>query len=236
MRPFAVFDIDGTLIRWQLYHATCDAFLKLGYISQKDFQPVKDARMAWKQRVHVDAFKTYEHALVDAYDALIKRITPAELEGAINLVFEQYKDQVHVYTRDLIHTLKQQGYLLFAISGSQQEIIQKLADYYDFDDFVGTTYVQQDGQFTGEKIVALGGKHNVLKQLVNNHNASYEASIAVGDSEGDINMLEAVETPIAFNPSQKLYTHARENNWMIILERKNVIYKMEVHSGKYLLV
>ena len=28
-RPFAVFDIDGTIIRWQLYHALADELASL---------------------------------------------------------------------------------------------------------------------------------------------------------------------------------------------------------------
>ena len=32
-RPFAVFDIDGTLIRWQLYHAVADDMAKQNIIN-----------------------------------------------------------------------------------------------------------------------------------------------------------------------------------------------------------
>ena len=34
-RPFAVFDIDGTLIRWQLYHSIADTLARLGHIEPK---------------------------------------------------------------------------------------------------------------------------------------------------------------------------------------------------------
>ncbi|MBX4191162.1 hypothetical protein KW794_03685, partial [Candidatus Saccharibacteria bacterium] len=49
-RPFAVFDIDGTLIRWQLYHSTADTLARLGHIEPKLHQTIKDARMVWKRR------------------------------------------------------------------------------------------------------------------------------------------------------------------------------------------
>src|SRR3989338_2352482 len=74
-RPFAVFDIDGTLIRWQLYHAIADTLVHLGYIDRKAFQAVKDARMQWKRRTHTDSFKDYEHTLVKLVDSALAQLT-----------------------------------------------------------------------------------------------------------------------------------------------------------------
>src|SRR5688500_7222628 len=64
-------------------------------------------------------------------------------------VFDEYKDQTYTYTRDLIKDLKAKGYFLLAISGSHQEIIQKLAQHHGFDGAVGATFEQIDGKFSG---------------------------------------------------------------------------------------
>ena len=37
MNKFAVFDIDGTLIRWQLYHAIADELAKSGHIDAETY-------------------------------------------------------------------------------------------------------------------------------------------------------------------------------------------------------
>ena len=50
-RSFAVFDIDGTLIRWQLYHAVADALVKLGHVEPGAYEEIKVARMNWKTRL-----------------------------------------------------------------------------------------------------------------------------------------------------------------------------------------
>lgn len=234
-RPFAVFDIDGTLIRWQLYHAIADALVKLGYINTKQYQAVKEARMVWKRRAHQESFKAYERALVKAYDQMITELTVDQFTEATTAVFEEYKDQVHIYTRKLIAELKARSYLLFAISGSQKEIVDKIATYYGFDDCVGSEYVQIGGRFTGGKKITLGDKHRLLEELAQKHHVTFKNSIAVGDSEGDITMLEAVEHPIAFNPSLKLYDVATKNHWQIVIERKNVVYELEYRDGSYLL-
>lgn len=232
-RPFAAFDIDGTLVRWQLYHAIADELVKLGYIDAKVFSDVKDARMQWKKRTDPEAFKDYELKLVQAYQNLLVDLSVAHFNQAVDSVFEKYKDQVYTYTRDLIEQLKRDGYMLLAISNSQIEIVKKIADYYGFDDSVGTLYHNDGQHFNGEETAPLATKHKTLAALVKKHGLSYEGSVAVGDSVSDITMLEAVERPIAFNPEQALFERARKAGWSVVVERKNMVYKFEAKNGRY---
>lgn len=232
-RPFAVFDIDGTVIRWQLYHAMVDALLRQGFIKSEQFESVRIARMNWKRRAGIDSFREYEEELVKVFDTALKGLPMNMLEMATQTVFSEYKEQVYVYTRDLIHSLQKQDYLLFVISGSPSLIVKKLADYYGFDDFAATTYPAKNGYYTGEKNLSIGKKGELLQGLIAKHRLNLAGSIGVGDSEGDIDMLELCERPIAFNPSRKLLDHARLKQWEIVVERKNVIYNMSISDGHY---
>jgi HAD superfamily hydrolase (TIGR01490 family) len=234
-QPFAAFDIDGTLIRWQLYHAVSDQLAKDGLIAPALHSKSLEARMAWKVRSHEDSFKEYEEQVVVAYEAALLSLKANELNEAVKKVTERYKDQVYTYTRNLIKYLKSEGYLLFAISGSPKQVVELLADYYKFDDFRGTDYLQRDGRFTGEKIAHVGKKHQVVKEMAKEHNATFNNSIAVGDSEGDISMLSVVDRPIAFNPTKKLFEQAKKQSWKIVIERKNMIYELENRDGSYVL-
>ncbi|MGC1176526.1 MAG: HAD family phosphatase [Candidatus Saccharimonadales bacterium] len=234
-RPFAVFDIDGTLIRWQLYHAIGDALAKQGIIDAAKFQQVRAARMNWKKRSSEDSFTEYEHQLIKVFDQALPGQAVSILQAAIDTVFDEYKEQVYTYTRDLIQELKAKNYLLFAVSGSPSMIVQKMADYYGFDDWAATRYAVKNGRFTGEKDLSVTKKPALLKQLISTHQADSKDSIGVGDSEGDISMLELTERPIAFNPTKQLFEHAKQQGWQIVLERKNVVYQLESRDGSYLL-
>jgi HAD superfamily phosphoserine phosphatase-like hydrolase len=234
-KPYAAFDIDGTLIRWQLYHAIADALVRLGFGDAKAFGKVREARMSWKRRAHPESFKTYEGTLVEVVDKMLLSLTFDQYTEAIEAVFNEYKDQAYTFTRDLIGQLKKQGYLLFAISGSQEEIVAKIAKHYGFDDFVGSSYIRQGAGFSGQKVVRTHDKHKTLAELVKKHAAGQQGSVGVGDSAGDISMLEAVEQPVAFNPEQKLYAHARAKGWKIVVERKNVVYELRHDDGDYTL-
>jgi HAD superfamily hydrolase (TIGR01490 family) len=232
-RPFAVFDIDGTIIRWQLYHAVSDQLAKNGLIDMQAFDKVRRTRMDWKRRSGTDAFNEYEMQLVKVFDQALAGMSVTGFSQAVNTVFEEYKDQVYTYTRQLIHELQKQHYLLFAISGSPGPIVAKLIEYYGFDDFAATTYEEANGRFTGKKHLSIGRKPQLLTELIAKHQTGVADSIAVGDSEGDIDMLAMVERPIAFNPSRLLFEHARKQEWEIVVERKNVVYELEAGDGRY---
>lgn len=234
-RPFAVFDIDGTVIRWQLYHAVTDRLVRDGLIDSKAFADVRRMRMDWKRRTGEDSFQEYEAELVRVFDKSLKGMGVAGFMTAADEVFEEYKEQVYTYTRDLIRELKAKDYLLFAISGSPDMIVKKMVDYYGFDDFAATTYPSKQGHFTGEKDLTIGKKPELLQALIAKHGASDGHSIGVGDSEGDISMLGMVEWPVAFNPSKKLFAHAHAEGWEIVLERKNVVYRLGPKDGEYVL-
>jgi len=58
----------------------------------------------------------------------------------------------------------------------------------------------------------------------------YKRSIAVGDTETDIAMLQLVGKPVAFNPNGLLAKHAKKNSWEVVVERKDVIYQLQKFS------
>lgn len=235
-RPFAVFDIDGTIIRWQLYHAIADALAKTGHIDADLFKQAREARMQWKKRVGDDAFKEYEEKLVGIYDKALVTLSADDFMAAVGQVFDEYKQQTYIYTRDLIRSLQEKNYLLFAISASQEEVVEMLARYYGFDAWAGSKYPRQGNHFTGKKVpLKRDLKVKTLQRFIEQFDATNRGSIAVGDSDSDIPMLETVEQPIAFNPDKKLFQHADKQGWKIVLERKNMVYELEQEDGKYIL-
>jgi HAD superfamily hydrolase (TIGR01490 family) len=235
VKRFAAFDIDGTLIRWQLYHALTDEMAKLGYISQANYAKMKHARMEWKKRAGT-SFKDYERHVIQNYNSVIKSLDFKQLDTAIDAVFKEYRDQIYTYTRDLIAKLKDEDYLLFAISGSQVEIVSKISKYYGFDDYVGSIYERTATGFSGQRTTGAFDKDKSLKALVDKYSAGYQDSLAVGDGFSDVAMLELVEKPIAFNPELTLFEHAKTKGWKIVIERKNVVFELESQDGHYRLV
>jgi phosphoserine phosphatase len=90
-RRFAVFDIDGTLIRWQMFHAIVHHLGKQGYISAAAHNRIREARAQWKRRTTNSGFATYETVLVQEYIAALKDIDQANYEQIVQEVLMNTK-------------------------------------------------------------------------------------------------------------------------------------------------
>jgi HAD superfamily hydrolase (TIGR01490 family) len=234
-RKFAVFDIDGTLIRWQLFHAIVHHLGQEGYILRRQHEQIRAARMRWKNREDVEGFRAYELLLLEIYLEVMKQILPEDHDRIVDEVVGEYRDQTHVYTRDLARRLQKEGYLLFAISGSHEAAVGKVARHHGFDDYLGASFEVRDGQYTGEVTTPVFDKAAALRTLAEKHHATFEGSYAVGDSFSDISMLNIVEHPVAFNPDRGLYQTALSHHWPIVVERKNVVYELLPKDDDYVL-
>lgn len=133
------------------------------------------------------------------------------------------------YTRNLIGSLKSDGYFLVAISQSPKTILDTFCTSYGFDKVYGRIYeIGPRDCFTGNVIdeEIIKDKARVVARVFEREAVFKEGSIGVGDTEGDIPLLESVETPICFNPNMSLYEESKKRNWKVIVERKDVIYTL----------
>ncbi|HVX90686.1 MAG TPA: HAD-IB family phosphatase [Candidatus Paceibacterota bacterium] len=226
-RPVAVFDIDGTVFRWSLFLDLVDRLIENGVFPKEVREAYEDARLKWLDRK--GDYQTYVMKVVEVFGGQLKGVPFQDVANAAGEVIEEKKDRVYRYTRDLIKDLKQKGYFLLAISHSPKFIADGFGYEAGFDKTYGYFYeTGPSDKFTGtiadEDLIR--NKAAILQRAVRKENLTFEESIGVGDTEGDISMLEAVETPIAFNPNQKLLEHARVRGWKVVVERKDVIYEL----------
>ena len=231
---FAVFDIDGTIFRWQLYHELFDESHRLGLVDEEAARPVFAAREAWQERAA--EFDDYEMALVSVVEALMDGTSEATLSEAADRILAASGARVYRYTSELLRSLKDQGYTIIAISGSHQQLVERFARRSPLDIVYGRQFVAVDGTLQGGAPAVYGQKAAILQQLVTDHNLSWDDSYAVGDTNSDGDMMELVAHPIAFNPDRRLYDRARAHGWPIVVERKNVIYELRPDGDHHVLV
>ncbi len=234
-QKFAAFDIDGTLFRSGLYREVSYELMKMGALAPSILNETTVKNREWRHRTHGNAFEEFDMLVVDRVGSSLPELRIADYDKAVAHVLEKKAENVYVYTRDLIKQLKSEGYFLVAISGSQIELVEPFAKKYGFDAWVGQEWERGDEFFTGNVTRTHTGKDTIIKQLATEHNLTLSGSVAVGDSNGDTGMLALVDHPIAFNPTAELYEKAITNGWDIVVERKNMIYRMTKEGGQYVL-
>lgn len=230
----AFFDIDGTIFRNSLM---IEHFQKLMTYEVIDpgiwYTKVKKVYLEWERRY--GDFEQYLEILAGVYLDQLKGIDKAYIEFIAAHVIEANGDMVYKYSRDQIEWHKSQGHKVFFVSGSPDFLVSKMAEKYEVTDYRGTLYkVDKDNKFTGE-IVRMWdseSKQKVINELIEEYNVDLENSYAYGDTTGDLSMLRIIGHPVAINPNMHLLLAIREDemlskNTTIIVERKNVIYKLD---------
>lgn len=227
MRSVAFFDIDGTVFRSSLLIELVEELVAAGIFPEEAKTKYADEYEAWRNRE--GTYEEYIAAVVDSFCAHIKGVFYGDLADIGRQVVATQSKHVYRYTRDLIKKLKQEGYFIVAISQSPKTVLDDFCRQYGFDKVYGRMYeLGPQDHFTGEVIDEhlIINKANIVARVLEKENLAQEKSVGVGDTEGDIPLLETVEQAICFNPNQKLYNYAKRAGWKVVVERKDVIYEL----------
>jgi HAD superfamily hydrolase (TIGR01490 family) len=218
----AVFDIDGTLFRNSLLIELHWQLIKEGVLPKKVKEEVDDSYWAWVNREgHYD---DYLNQVIKTFKENIATITEEKMAEVAQKVVEKQSKIVYRFTRDLIEEIRGE-YILLALSGSPEVMVEEFTKQWSFDHFIGTNYEIKNGKYTGKvPFVASEDKRHVLESFIEEKGLTAKGSIGTGDTESDIGIFEVVERAICFNPTKKLYEIAKGKNWEIVVERKDVIY------------
>jgi len=227
MKKIAIFDIDGTIFRSSLLIEIVEALISDGVFPKNTSKSYAKSYQYWMDRK--GSYEDYIFAVVKAFQKNIKGVDQRQFKKVAREMISLHKNKVYRYTRELTRDLKKKNYYLLAISHSPKELVDAFCKNWGFDKVYGRIYeVDKKGKFTGKTLYAdlINDKAKVLERAVAGIGASLKGSVGVGDSEGDISMLSAVQNPICFNPNAKLYAHAKKMKWKVVVERKDVIYNL----------
>lgn len=226
-RKVAVFDIDGTIFRSSLLIELVEALILEGVFPANVRTIYARQYARWYDRK--DSYEKYINAVVKAFNAHIKGVREKDFAPVADRVISFHRNRVYRYTRDLLKELKKKRYYLLAISHSPMYVVGRFGKQLGFNKVYGWLLeLDSDKRFTGKGIYAdlIFDKAKILKRAVEKEHLTLKDSIGVGDTESDISFLKMVKKPICFNPNSGLYKIAKKNRWDIVVERKDVIYKL----------
>ena len=220
----AVFDIDGTIFRSSLQRELIMALVRYEVFPAIVKKELEQNYFSWVNRQ--GNYEDYIEQVVKSYEKRIAGVSVEDVRRVAQIVIGQQKSRVYTYTRELIEKLRP-THKLIAISGSPMEIVEEFNNFYKFDKTFGMIFQVHDGRYTGEVLeLPIRDKRSVLKKYLLENNLKLTGSVGIGDGESDASFLEIVSQPICFNPNSNLYKIAKSKGWEIVVERKDVIYKI----------
>lgn len=226
-KKFAVFDVDGTLFRSSLLIELTEELIDSGVFDESIRDSYAKEKEAWQNRQ--GSYYEYINKVVDVFVQSIRGVKFEALKYAGEHVVGRFHDRMYTYTRDLVKELEGKGYYLLAVSHSPKLVLDEFCKRLGFNKVYGHIYqVGPEDRFTGEveDLHLISNKANIVKRAAEKEGLTFEHSIGVGDTEGDIPFLELVEKPICFNPSMELYRWAKRTGAEVVVERKDVVYKL----------
>lgn len=227
-QPVAFFDIDGTLFRSSLLIELVHELVQEGAFPADVRSGYACELAAWQARE--GTYDDYIAAVIATFLKHIKGVHYGVLADVGRRVVALESKRVYRHTRDYLQQLKTEGYMLIAISQSPKTVLDEFCRQYGFDKVYGRMYeIGPSDCFTGDVIDEhlISNKANIVKRVFERHpELTRTGSVAIGDTGGDISLLEQVDTPICFNPNQELYDHAKRQRWQVVVERKDVVYHL----------
>ena len=236
-KQFAVFDIDGTISRTSLLQLMVRELVARGKLDIGTGRQIEMMLHDYRQRIGDDNFGDYMKQAVDMmFKAMPGGLRIEDYNEITDSIVKMSLSNTYVYTRELLQTLKRNNFFLIAISGSEVKAVATLARSLGFDAWVGeVNYVEENGKLNGQIKALTQSKAQILRTIIKKFDLNEKGSTAVGDTSSDVSVLEMVDSPIVFNPNQALFKVARERGWMIVLERKDMVYGMIQENGQYVL-
>ena len=231
----AFFDIDGTIYREGLITEVFKKMVTHEIIDDYRWQDeVKPAYMAWDRRI--GDYDDYLSKMVEIFKEVTVGISREHIDFIAKKVIEQKGERVYLFTRKEIERHRQAGHKIIAISGSPDALVKEMAEKYQFDDWRGTVYkTNSQGVYTGEIVPMWDAKskQKALLSLAEEYQLDLKECYSYGDTNGDVTMFHYTGHPTAINPTRELITRIQEDPLLakkvkIIVERKDVIYQMDV--------
>ena len=90
---------------------------------------------------------------------------------------------------------------------------EAVKEMFGLDGYLCTNFEVVDGIFTGKTLNSLADGKHIVEELLSNYGGK---TMAFGDSENDIGMLDKVTIPICINPTPELLSYAQEKGWNIV--------------------
>ena len=190
----AFFDIDGTLFRNSLMIEHFKKLIKYEVIDPSLwYSRLKDSYSEWEKRY--GDFNDYMDELVEVYVKELRGINKAYIEFIASQVININWDKVYRYTRSRVRWHKNEGHMIFFISGAPDFLVKKMAAKYKVTEYKATEYiVDENNNFTGEVVRMWDSenKEKAISQLVDRFEVDLDASYSYGDTTGDLSMLKIV--------------------------------------------
>ncbi|MFJ9428477.1 HAD family hydrolase [Streptomyces sp. NPDC101490] len=213
----AALDVDGTLYEGTLGFSLLDELSVSGLVSARAVQHVRDAMRA--HRGAGGRFRDTTDLTSAAYAHAVRGVRHEDAVRASHTAWRRVRHRLLANSAPLVQNLRRNGFTPVLLSGSPQEMIDRIADELGVAHRIGMRVATgADGAYT-HRFLTLPAvpevKATLFRALAARFGADVRSALAVGNSASDHALLGSVGHPVAFEPDDALRALARAGGWAI---------------------
>lgn len=209
MKKVAFFDIDGVIYGKEVFLALAQHAVKSGWLSPTVLlgllNPLKQSDFG----KNIKSEKANQF-LETVASALQGKDFDGICTGVVSFFMEN-KTHFYSYFEIILPKLKE-SHDIYIVTTNAQFVAKPLVDIFGLSGYISSEFEVVNGLFTGKVSKSLANGKSEVQIILQKYGQA--GSIAVGDSENDISMLELVACPICINPSETLEKYALDKGWI----------------------
>lgn len=216
-RAAAFFDVDGTLVRGQLFMPMIRPLFRWGYLRPRHLAKTVYRTAAYRMGLirQTDIDRMWEETL-----EFVKGKRRDDIERVLAQAFEHAGTRaVRPAARFLVGEHRRLGHEVYLATSQTEEASKPLAALLQMDGLVATRMETNDGVYTGRFVEGYcygERKADQVERFCKESGIDLSASWFYTDAAVDLPLLERVGHPVAVNPDKALAAAARHRRWRVL--------------------
>jgi HAD superfamily phosphoserine phosphatase-like hydrolase len=210
MKKVAFFDIDKTIYNTHSFFQLAEYEIRKGGVKQETWDKIQKLLVRYKSGELT--YSVTANMLLEDFASDLKDQKYIDLIEDVKEFFVSNLKNFYPYFEEILSKLKE-THDIYIITTNAQYVTKTIVDHFGLTGFISSEFEVIDGLFTGKVLKSLANGKSMVSDILTKYGKN--GSIAVGDSENDIGMLELVEYPVCISPSEELKKHASSNNWVM---------------------
>lgn len=215
MKAAVFFDMDGVLLRGESQFSFLLWCLRYGVAPQFRALPVVVQYASYLAGFSRDALKLRRSGF-----NLLRGVAVEKLEhSASKFLHENLARRFRKQTTSLVEAHRKQGHFIVLVTSACEPVAMPVAAKLNCDATIATRLLANHNCYTGERDLPEPygvGKRLLVEKFCEKHFFSPSECFAYADHHTDVPLLEFVGHPVAANPTRKLESIARAQNWPIV--------------------
>lgn len=180
----------------------------------------------WRVENYSEAFAEYSQKFYPLMSTLFEGYSEDEISKIAREVLHEYRYEAYAYSLELIKTLREKDFRLIAISGSPQFLVDAFVEEFSFEFGIGGGFELKNGFWQEvEGSVTWREKDKIARKILgDDFFKKPNTVVAVGDTLGDLELLNMAQAKIIINAQFDLYQEISKNgDFVSVVSRKDTI-------------